>query len=233
MKLLLLVLFLFFVGTVIRPERQEISINEEPTGSVRGKIEINAMNKEESSQRSPRHHAYGMPSMTSHTSEAANEFANVVVCLEGKKLQAMSTSAHSHAVMDQRDAEFIPHVLPVQRGTVVDFINRDNVYHNVFSLSPAKKFNIGRRPTGQAVPITFDKPGVVEVFCDIHSNMSAYIFVMENELFAQPDKKGNYSIDHVPAGTYTIKVWHERFGNLERTISITADSTTTANFILE
>jgi hypothetical protein len=103
----------------------------------------------------------------------------------------------------------------------------------VFSLSPAKKFNIGRRPTGQAVPIVMDKSGIVEVFCDIHANMSAYIVVLENEYFTKPDKQGNYSIDRIPSGTYTLKIWHERLSSTERTITISPNSTTTINFVME
>jgi plastocyanin len=171
--------------------------------------------------------------MTSHTPVTTNEFANIVVYLEGQNVKRESLSTRTHSQIDQRNAEFIPHVLPVIRGTIVDFINRDNVYHNVFSLSPAKKFNIGRRPTGQAVPIVMDKPGIVEVFCDIHANMSAYIVVLENEYFTKPDKQGNYSIDRIPSGTYTLKIWHERLSSTERTITISPNSTTTINFVME
>jgi plastocyanin len=233
MKIMLLSLSLFILGMVFKSHEHRGLAQENPTGSVSGKIEIRAMKMQEPSQHSSRYHSSKMPSMPMHSAPPTNEFANIIVCLEGKGLESSSAPASQHAVMDQRNAEFFPHVLPVRKGTIVDFINRDNVFHNVFSLSSAKKFNIGRRPTGQAVPITFDKPGVVEIFCDIHSNMAAYVFVMENSFFVQPDKEGHYTIDHVPQGTYSIKVWHEQLGNVEHTITIAPNSTTTENFVLE
>jgi plastocyanin len=137
------------------------------------------------------------------------------------------------ALIDQRDAEFIPHVLPVQRGTVVEFVNRDNTYHNVFSLSPTKRFNIGRRPTGEAVPIKFDRAGIVQVFCDIHSYMSAYILVLDSPYYVQPDEHGNYSLENIPIGVYTLKVWHERLTKRERIITITSGGHITENFVME
>jgi plastocyanin len=191
------------------------------------------MNTMELPQQAARHHTYGSMNMTPQSSLTMNEYTNMVIYLEGQNLKQESLHAHPHSQVDQRNAEFIPHVLPVIRGTIVDFINRDNVYHNVFSLSSAKKFNIGRRPTGQAVPVLMDKPGIVEVFCDIHSNMSAYIVVLENDYFAQPDKQGNYSIDRIPSGTYTLKVWHEHLSSQKQTITISPNSTTTINFMME
>jgi len=239
MKTLFLHALVVFVGMNIasqdRVQAQQLDtglINIQ-TGSVNGKIEIKKMNTMELPQQVTRHHTYGSMNMTPQSPLTTNEYTNMVIYLEGQNLKRESLHAHTHGQIDQRNAEFIPHVLPVIRGTIVDFINRDNVYHNVFSLSPAKKFNIGRRPTGQAVPVVMDKPGIVEVFCDIHSNMAAYIVVLDNDYFAQPDKQGNYSIDHIPSGTYTLKVWHERLSTGEQTITISPNSTTTINFVME
>jgi plastocyanin len=230
---------LIFVGMNIaslgrlRAQQHDTSRINIQTGSVNGKIDILKMNTMELSQQATRRHSYGAINTTPKTPSVTNEYANIVVFLEGQNLKREPQHAPSHSQIDQRNAEFFPHVLPVLRGTVVDFINRDNVYHNVFSLSPAKKFNIGRRPTGQAVPIVLDKLGVVEVFCDIHSNMAAYILVLDNDFFTQPNKHGNYSIDRIPSGTYTLKVWHERLSSPEQTITISPNSTTTINFVME
>jgi plastocyanin len=190
------------------------------TGSVSGKIDILNAQTAGAISHAVHRRSYGEMNMTSQTPHTTNEYTNMIVFLEGQNIKREMQHAPSHRQIDQRNAEFIPHVLPVRLGTVVDFVNRDNVYHNVFSLSPAKKFNIGRRPTGQAVPIVFDRPGVVELFCDIHSNMSAYVLVLENDFFTRPDMHGSYIIEHVPPGTYTIKVWHERLTSHGQTITI-------------
>ena len=239
MKATFLITLLIFVGMNIasldrlQAQQNDTSRINIQTGSVNGKIEILKINTMESSQHVARHQLYGTMNMTSQKPPVTNEYANIVVYLEGQSLKREPQHPPSHNQIDQRNAEFFPHVLPVLRGTVVDFINRDNVYHNVFSLSPAKKFNIGRRPTGQAVPIILDKLGVVEIFCDIHSNMAAYILVLDNEFFTQPNRHGNYSIDRIPSGTYTLKVWHERLSSQEQTITISPNGTTTINFVME
>jgi len=239
MKASFLLILLILVGMNIvlqdglQAQQNDTSRINIRTGSINGRIEILKMNTMESSQHAARHQLYGTMNMTSQKPPATNEYANIVVYLEGQSLKRESQHAPSHSQIDQRNAEFFPHVLPVLRGTVVSFINRDNVYHNVFSLSPAKKFNIGRRPTGQAAPVVMDKPGVVEVFCDIHSNMAAYILVLDNDFFTQPNKHGNYSMDHIPVGTYTLKVWHERLSSQEQTITISPNGTTTINFVME
>jgi plastocyanin len=239
MKASFLLTLLIFIGMnfalqhKLQAQQHDTSQINIQTGSVNGKIEIPKMNTMEPSQHAARHPSYGTMNMTPQKTSATNEYANIVIYLEGQNLKREPQFAASHNHIDQQNAEFLPHVLPVLRGTVVDFINRDNVYHNVFSLSPPKKFNIGRRPTGQAVPVVMDKPGVVEIFCDIHANMAAFILVLDNDFFTQPNRKGNYSIDRIPSGTYTLKVWHERLSSQEQTITITPNNTTTVNFVME
>jgi plastocyanin len=206
---------------------------EQSPGSIRGKINIRAMIKPDMVVRERGSHAYGMSSMTHATDSLNNEFGNVVVSLENREGKQTTLHSPTKATLDQRNAEFIPHVLPIQRGTVVEFVNRDNTYHNVFSLSPTKKFNIGRRPTGEAVPIQFDKTGVVQIFCDIHSHMSATILVLDTPYFVHPDESGNYVLENIPVGIYTLKVWHERFTNQVRVITITPGAHIVENFILD
>ena len=110
-------------------------------------------------------------------------------------------------VMDQKDLQFNPNVLPVQLGTEVWFTNSDSYYHNVFSLSQVKNFDLGRYPNGDKKAIAFDKPGVVPVFCDIHADMQAYIVVVDTPFFCTTDADGNFQIDHVPPGDYEVWVW--------------------------
>ncbi len=96
------------------------------------------------------------------------------------------------AVMDQKDLRFVPHVLAVQAGTLVEFPNSDPVSHNVFSISDAKRFNLGLYQSGTARRVKFDRPGVVELLCNVHLEMSAYIVVVKNPYFAQTKADGTF-----------------------------------------
>ena len=111
--------------------------------------------------------------------------------------------------MDQRNETFVPHVLAVMVGTVVDFPNSDKTFHNVFSLSQAKRFDLGRYAAGRSKSVRFDRPGVVRVFCDIHSHMNAFVLVFSHPFFDVTDADGRFRIDNVPAGTYTVVGWYE------------------------
>ena len=111
--------------------------------------------------------------------------------------------------MDQRNETFVPHLLAITAGTTVDFLNSDRIYHNVFSLSKAAKFDLGRYPTGQSKAIRFDRPGIVRVFCEIHSHMNAFILVFSHPYFTITDAEGRYRIDNVPPGTHNIVAWNE------------------------
>lgn len=128
--------------------------------------------------------------------------------VSGKALQPPK----EHAVMDQKNLVFVPHVLPVSVGTTVDYLNSDDVLHNVFSPDKcAEKFNLGTWPKGQTRSYTFKEPGCFSVMlCNVHPEMEAYIVVLENSYFAISAKDGSYHIKNVPAGTYTLKIWHEK-----------------------
>lgn len=205
---------------------------QEQTGTVTGRIEILSAPPPARMERGARYRsAMAMKSMEGKTSDQ-DERQNVVVYLEGPGLDAVQESSDARATLDQLDVAFVPHVLAVQKGTKVDVINHDKVYHNVFSLSGPKKFNIGRRPTGEAVPVRFDKSGVVQVFCDIHSQMTAFIVILENRFFAQPGGDGMFTIGKVPPGTYTLKVWHERLTTPDQKVTITPSGTITTNVVL-
>lgn len=115
------------------------------------------------------------------------------------------------AILDQTHENFVPHVLPILVGTTVKFLNSDDVYHNVFSYSPAKSFDLGRYAKGQSRSVKFDKPGVVKIYCDIHTHMNAFVLVLKNPYFATTDDEGNFSIKGLPPGTYTLKAWYGRW----------------------
>ena len=111
--------------------------------------------------------------------------------------------------MDQRNETFVPHVLAIVAGTTVDFPNSDQTYHNVFSLSKTKSFDLGRYAVGRSKSVRFDRPGIVRVFCDIHSHMSAFILVFSHRYFSVVDDEGRYRLENVPPGTYTVVAWNE------------------------
>src|SRR5947209_17701907 len=103
------------------------------------------------------------------------------------------------AKLDQYNRTFVPHVLVVQAGTRVDFPNNDTVYHNVFSYREGKRFDLGLYPVGTTQVKRFDQPGLMRIFCNIHSNMSAFIWVIGNPYFAKTDKAGRFRLTGVPA----------------------------------
>jgi plastocyanin len=136
--------------------------------------------------------------------------------VQGKPLQ--------NAVIDQRDRMFYPHVTVVTVGTIVRFPNDDNVLHNVFAYYNAKKFDLGMYPRGQSKEVIFDKPGVVDLLCNIHPDMSAYIMVVDTPYFSVASKRGQFEINGVPAGVYTLHAWHESGEETQQQVTI-ADGT--------
>jgi plastocyanin len=137
-------------------------------------------------------------------------------------------------VMDQHNLEFVPHVLPVPVGATVDFPNNDKVDHNVFSMSRTQKFNLGSYTAGESKSVVFDKPGIVELRCDVHAEMAAFILVMKNPYFAVTDKQGRFEIpdsstleqtgftgvkDLAP-GKYFVKTWHEKLETQKQAVIV-------------
>jgi hypothetical protein len=143
-----------------------------------------------------------------------------VVYLDSAPRGAFELPEPGRASMDQRNQTFVPHVLAITVGTTVDFPNSDMTFHNVFSLSKTRAFDLGRYSRGKSKAVRFDRPGVVQVFCDIHSHMSAYILVFAHRYFAVTDQAGAFTIAGVPPGSYTLAVWHEGEVRDTRTVTI-------------
>ena len=128
------------------------------------------------------------------------------------------------ATLDQRNERFVPRVVAITVGSTVDFPNNDRTYHNVFSLSKTKRFDLGRYAAGHSKSVRFDKPGIVRVFCDIHSHMNAFILVFAHRYFSVTDPSGRYEIDGVPPGTYTLSAWFDGGVRDQRTVTVTPES---------
>lgn len=136
----------------------------------------------------------------------------------------------NRVVMDQKDLAFVPRVLPVVRGTVVEFTNSDNVLHNVFTPSAvAGKFDLGTYSQGQTRSLTLDKPGEVLILCNIHMEIEAHVLVLNDPYFAVVAQDGSYQIPAVPSGTYVLRVWreHERLLRYTQTLQVPATGTLT------
>jgi plastocyanin len=144
------------------------------------------------------------------------------VYLETAPQAAFDAPAPGRAVLDQRNETFVPYVLAVTVGSTVDFPNSDRVYHNVFSLSKPRRFDLGRYPKGRSRSVRFDQPGVVRVFCEIHSHMSAFILVFAHRYFATTDATGRYRIEGVPPGDYTVTVWNDGAVRARRAVRVGA-----------
>ncbi|MFI5372087.1 MAG: hypothetical protein ACHQ52_11060 [Candidatus Eisenbacteria bacterium] len=136
------------------------------------------------------------------------------------------TAAAGSPRLVQRDQSFDPRVLAVAVGSSVDFPNADPIFHNVFSVSPVKRFDLGRYSKGHSKRVTFDRPGLVNVYCEIHSNMAAYVLVLPHHAFAQPAENGTFALPDVPPGHYQLHVWHPDLPDLERDVDLPAGGLT-------
>jgi hypothetical protein len=174
--------------------------------------------------------AYQPRAVTRRDTPAVPEIQNVVVYL--KDVTYRGTLPVSRREIRQEGEKFVPHVLAVTRGSTVEFPNADPFYHNVFSLSGAATFDLGRYPKGQSRTRQMLKPGLVKVFCHIHSHMSASVLVLDHPYFVVPEIDGSFSLPNVPAGRYTIVGWHERVGERTGTIQVQPGAATTIDLAL-
>ena len=127
------------------------------------------------------------------------------------------------AVMDQKNRMFVPHVLAVQTGTAVEFPNSDDVRHQVYSFSPAKKFQLPLYTGTPASPVVFDKPGVVSLGCNIHDRMNAYIVVVDTPYFATTGRDGRVTLPSLGSGRYVVQVWHADLKAEPATVTLSGD----------
>lgn len=176
-------------------------------GSLRGRVEL-------ADSRDPAVRKY-------------RDFTGVVVWLEPAD-GSIPILPRGTARMVQRGKRFIPHVLAIPTGTTVEFPNFDPIFHNAFSNFSGQRFDTGLYPPGTSERVVFRREGIVRVFCNIHSTMSAVIVVVRTPHYASTGRDGGFRLESVPPGQYQFKVWHERAGEaklkaLERTITVGAD----------
>lgn len=158
------------------------------------------------------------------------EMRNVVIYVAG--LPASADMPATRASISQRDEQFAPHLVAITAGSSVAFPNQDPFFHNVFSLSRGATFDLGRYPSGATRSHTFTQPGIVKVFCHIHSHMSAVVRVFDHPWFTIPSEQGTFALDEVPPGQHTLVAWHERIGEQRARVTIRPGQAAEIHFTL-
>ena len=213
-----------FVSLVSLVARPAVIAAARP-GSIRGRVELKRV-------AAPAERRHGVADLGTPAGRDVPNLLRSVVYLESAPRGAFETSDGGRAVMDQRNETFVPHVLAITTGTTVDFPNSDKFYHNVFSLSKTRPFDLGRYAAGSSRPVRFDRAGIVRVFCDIHSHMNAYILVFSHPFFAMTDAEGRYRIENVPPGTYSVIAWNEGTSSEPRPITVPDGAVAELDFTL-
>lgn len=202
-----------------------------PGGAPAGRVTGTVVLEENLATRRPQFRLYNDygPGSVRDPSQPEERTA-VVVYLEG--LPPSRAPASLRVSLEQRNERFSPHVLAVKQGTVVEFPNRDPFFHNVFSLSRTKSFDLGRYAQGQAPSLVLNTPGVIQIYCQIHSDMSGYILVLENDFYEVVSEGGTFVFEDVPPGEYRLVAWHERITPVSQTVRVTSGSTSQVQIVI-
>jgi plastocyanin len=211
------------VAAALLAPRSEELFGQAATGRLTGTVRLTMANSAPSAATAYERRSVGP------RPKAQPELRNVVIFFAG--LPA-TKGGPLQASIAQRDEQFVPHVVAVTAGSSVAFPNEDPFFHNVFSLSRGASFNLGRYPSGATRSRTVARPGIIKVFCEIHSHMSAVIRVFDHPWFAVPSDEGAFSIDNVPPGDHIVAAWHERIGERRDRVTIRAGATTEVTFTL-
>jgi plastocyanin len=195
------------------------------TGTIRGLVTLPAG----AGGRRPSVSRPGTVSAADRQQDAVDRQTSVLY-LDNMPRGMAGETVERHARLDQRGERFVPHIVAIGVGGTVDFPNSDPTFHNVFSLSDTRSFDLGRYATGKSKTVKFDKPGVVRVFCDIHAHMSAFIFVFAHPYFAVTDGQGRFRIDGVPAGTHQLVLWNETIDPETRQVTVPDGGEVEVNF---
>jgi plastocyanin len=207
------------------------SPNHKSGGTLVGKLTVTAPPRKviaPSNDNDSDEYGYSAPTVSAPAPALPEE---VVFYL--KKVPGTYAPPKKHAQLDQNHRQFGRRVLPVLKGTVVDFTNHDTVYHNIFTNSQINKFDLGRKNPGQTVSKRmFHSEVPVKVYCDIHSEMRAYILVLDNPYFTTAAPGKTFEIDGIPPGTYTLVAWHDYWDPVERKVTIKKGKRTRADITL-
>jgi plastocyanin len=157
------------------------------------------------------------------------ERSHVVIYLEGDPPAGLVPAA---AVMEQQNRRFSPDLVTIPAGGSVSFPNFDPIFHNVFSLSKVKNFDLGNYPKGQTRMVQFARPGVVFVYCHLHPNMAGTVVVTPNQWAARVDPSGKFTLADVPPGKYSIVAWHKTGGTFRKTVDVGAGLSAEADFFV-
>lgn len=172
----------------------------------------------------------GSVTLVDRDSRAASDVAQAVVWLTGS---TAPTGAPTSTEMATEGKQFVPHLRIVTRGSSIAYPNHDPFNHNVFSLSAERVFDLGLYGRGEAKSVTFDREGVIRVYCNVHAQMRGLVLVLGSGLFTQPDGDGKFRLDGVPPGDYVVHAWHERapevtqpvrVGGTEPPVALTLDA---------
>jgi plastocyanin len=169
------------------------------------------------------------PEKSSDSAVAIDEMSRVIVYLDGPGLDA---SAPDNVTMTQRNQRFDPEILAVPVGSTVSFPNADPIFHNVFSLSKIKQFDLGYYPQGQTRVVKFERPGLVQVYCHLHADMGAAILVVPNSSWTRPMTDGSFSLAGIPPGSYQLEAWHRAAGLFTRRITVTSGQTIAVDIVI-
>lgn len=160
------------------------------------------------------------------------ERSRVVIYLEGPALSSSIATKPAAVTMEQVNRRFSPDLLVIPTGTTVSFPNMDPIFHNIFSLSKPKSFDLGNYDKGESRSVTFAKPGLVYVYCHLHPNMEATIFVVPNRWYIRSDPSGQYRIPDVPPGQYTVVAWHKAAGFFRKPVVIEPGHNSVVDFFI-
>ncbi|HYR69622.1 MAG TPA: carboxypeptidase regulatory-like domain-containing protein [Candidatus Dormibacteraeota bacterium] len=189
-------------------------------GTIRGQVRVPPADN--SGLSAPNPYPGRASSLAKRAVAAWGSVLDAVIYVEEVPSSVDSTLADAGGTpaMEQKDQAFGPRVLAVPVGTTVAFPNRDPIFHSVFSVSPVKRFDLGKYGRGKSKSVKFTKAGVVNVYCDIHSDMAGFVLVVPNHAYVQPDADGRFALPSLPPGTYTVIAWHPDLKSVRRTVQI-------------